>query len=112
MSRSRRFLGGLGFGYLYQAAVLLAGLWLTPFLLTHIGQYDFGLWTLGAQLIYYLALMDLGVVALLPRELAYATGRSITQGTPPDLKRITGESARVVLFQTPIVAIAALGLWF
>jgi O-antigen/teichoic acid export membrane protein len=112
MSRSRRFLGGLSFGYLYQAFVLLASLWLTPFLLHHIGQHDYGLWGLGSQMIFYLALMDLGIVALLPREIAYATGRAITSGTPPDLKRITSESACVVLFQTPVVALLALGLWF
>jgi O-antigen/teichoic acid export membrane protein len=112
MSRSRRFLGGLGLGYLYQAIVLFAGLWLTPFLIGHIGQHDFGLWGLGAQLTYYLGLMDLGIIALLPREIAYATGRAITQAAPPDLKRIIGESARVVLIQTPLVAMVALVLWF
>jgi len=112
MSRSKRFLGGLGFGYLYQAIVLTAALWLTPFLIRHIGTHDYGLWGLGAQLIAYLGLMDLGVVALLPREIAYATGRAITQSKPPDLKRITGESARVALLQTPFVAIAATCLWF
>jgi O-antigen/teichoic acid export membrane protein len=112
MSRSKRFLGGLGFGYLYQVIVLLAGLWLTPFLIRHIGKHDFGLWGLGAQLIYYLALMDLGIVALLPREIAYATGRAIANASPPDLQRIVGESARVVLVQTPVVAAAAFCLWF
>jgi O-antigen/teichoic acid export membrane protein len=111
MSRSKRFLGGLGFGYLYQVIVLLAGLWLTPFLIRHIGLADFGLWGLGAQLIYYLGLMDLGIVTLIPREVAYETGRSITNATKPNLKRITGESARVVLLQTPLVAVAAFCLW-
>jgi O-antigen/teichoic acid export membrane protein len=112
MSRSKRFLGGLGFGYLYQVIILSAGLWLTPFMIRHIGKHDFALWGLGAQLIYYLSLMDLGVVALLPREVAYATGRAITQSSPPNLKRIVGESARVALVQTPIVALAAICLWF
>jgi hypothetical protein len=111
MSRSRRFLGGLGFGYVYQAMVLLAGLWLTKFLIRNIGQHDYGLWVLGAQSIYYLGLMDLGVVALLPRAVAYETGRALTDGTPPNIAQILGESARVVLAQTPFVAIAAAGLW-
>jgi O-antigen/teichoic acid export membrane protein len=111
MSRSKRFLGGLSIGYLYQAITLTAGLWLTPFLIRHIGKHDFGLWGLGAQLIYYLGLMDLGIVALLPREVAFATGRAITQSKPPDLKKIIGESARVVLVQTPLVALMAVCLW-
>jgi O-antigen/teichoic acid export membrane protein len=112
MSRSKRFLGGLGFGYLYQVIVLTAAVWLTPFLIRHIGQHDFGLWGVGAQLISYLGLMDLGIVALLPREVAYATGRAIAQSAPADLKRIVGEAARVVLVQTPLVALVAFGLWF
>jgi O-antigen/teichoic acid export membrane protein len=111
MSRSGRFLGGLGWNYFYQAAVLLAGLWLTPFLIRNIGQHDYGLWVLGAQSIYYLGLMDLGIVALLPREVAFATGRSIANSTPPDIGRILGESARVVLMQTPVVGLAAIALW-
>ncbi len=112
MSRSKKFLGGLGFGYLYQAAVLLAGLWLTPFLIRNIGKHDFGLWVLGAQSIAYLALMDLGVVAMLPREVAFATGRAISSSTKPEIGKILGESARVVLVQTPFVALLAIGLWF
>src|SRR5882757_531257 len=112
MSRSKRFLGGLSFGYLYQVIVLTAGLWLTPFLIRHIGKHDFGLWGVGAQLISYLGLMDLGIIALLPREVAYATGRAIAQSTQPDLKRIVGEAARVVLVQTPLVALLAVCLWF
>ena len=102
----------MGFGYIYQAIVLLAGLWLTPFLLRHIGEHDYGLWMLGAQSIYYLGLMDLGIVALLPREVAFATGRAIAQSTAPDIRRILGESARVVLLQTPLVAIVAVVLWY
>ena len=38
MSRSRRFLGGLGFAYLNQAAVMLTGLWLARFYLAHLGR--------------------------------------------------------------------------
>lgn len=112
MSRSRRFLGGLGFGYLNQAAVMLTGMWLTRFFLRHIGQHDYGLWLAGTQLLTYLMLMDFGIVALLPREVAYATGREQGEALDRDLRRIIGESARVVLLQTPVVALAALILWF
>jgi O-antigen/teichoic acid export membrane protein len=111
MSRSRRFLGGLTFAYLNQAAVMLVGLWLTPFFLRTIGQRDYGLWLAGTQLVSYLMLMDLGIIALLPREVAYATGRSISGSQTESLSRLTGESARVVLLQTPVVALCAAALW-
>jgi len=110
MSRSRRFLGGLGFAYLNQAAVMLTGLWLTRFYLHHLGQHDYGLWLAGTQLLTYLMLMDFGIVALLPREVAYATGRA-QSGAPAEISPILGQSARIVLLQTPVVAIGALLLW-
>jgi O-antigen/teichoic acid export membrane protein len=106
MSRSKRFLGGLGLGYSYQALVMLAALWLTPFLLKHIGQHDYGLWLTGLQILSYLMLMDFGIVALLPRETAYATGRMISGTEGRDLPGIIGRVARVVLYQTPLVALA------
>ena len=76
MSRTRRFLGGVAFGYANQALVTLVGLWLTTFLLLRLGQDDYGLWLVGTRILGYLMLLDLGVVALLPREVAFATGRA------------------------------------
>lgn len=111
MSRSRRFLSGLSLGYVYQAMVMLAALWLTPFLLNHIGQHGYGLWLVGLQILSYVMLMDFGIVALLPRETAYATGREI-RGTPGgDLPHVIGRSARVVLYQTPLVGAAVVIFW-
>ena len=44
MSRTGRFLHGVWLGYAYQGLIMLVGLWLTPFLLRHIGQHDYGVW--------------------------------------------------------------------
>ena len=73
--RLARFAGGLGLGYLHTLAVLVVGLWLTPFLLRQLGSHDYGLWLLASQVLVYLALMDFGVVALVPREVAFAVGQ-------------------------------------
>src|SRR5690606_28107826 len=75
MSRTRRFLGGLSIGYFSMVLTLVVGLWLTPFLLGRIGTHEYGLWLITTQILGYLMLLDLGVVALAPRETAYATGR-------------------------------------
>ena len=40
MSRTRRILGGTTISYVHQAAVILVGLWLTPFLLHRVGQRE------------------------------------------------------------------------
>ena len=76
MSRTKRFVSGITLGYAGQVLTTLVGLWLTPFLLFRVGQHDYGLWIVGTQLMFYLALLDFGVVALLPRETAFATGRA------------------------------------
>ena len=109
--RAQRLIGGLGLGYLQTAATVLVGLWLTPFLLRQLGSHDYGLWLLGTQVVFYLGLMDLGIVALIPREVASASGL-------PDGDRVTaiaeriGQTARVVLWQLPAVALAgAVVVW-
>jgi O-antigen/teichoic acid export membrane protein len=112
MSRTNRFLSGIGFGYASQVLTTLVAFWLTPFLLRRIGQHDYGLWLVGTQLLFYLALLDLGVVALLPRETAYATGRAKSIEEAFDLPIMVGQTLRVVLWQMPLVALGAAIAWF
>lgn len=112
MSRSRRFFGGLALSYVYQGLLMVTGLWLTPFLLTHIGQHDYGLWLVGSQLLMYLTLTDFGVVALLPLEVAYATGREGGVARDRDLPKVVGQTTRLVLYQLPAVLLIAAGVWF
>ena len=112
MSRTNRFLSGLIFGYANQVLTTLVAFWLTPFLLHRIGQHNYGLWLLGTQLLFYLALLDLGVVALLPRETAFATGRVNSLNEAEDLPVIVGQTARMIFWQMPLVALGALIAWF
>ena len=97
--------------YGYNALLLLAGLWLTPFFLGRIGQHDYGLWLVGTQLLTYLSLTDFGVIALLPLETAYATGRAGGADKAADLPQIVGQTARIILWQLPIVIAIAVVLW-
>lgn len=109
MTRTRRFLGGVTFGYTNLVLVTLVGLWLTPFLLGRLGQRDLGLWLLATQLVGYLALLDLGVVALLPRETAFASG---LRGDSRDAVAATvGRFRRLMRWQLPLVALAAMLAW-
>ena len=107
MSRTKRFVSSALLGYAFQAAALVTGLWMAPFLLGKLGQHDYGLWLVGLQILTYLMLLDFGIVAVLPREVAYSTGRA----EPEALARVVGETARVVVYQMPIVALAATALW-
>jgi len=110
-SRTGRLIGGLIMTYGYQAVLIVTGIWLTPFYLRHIGQTDYGLWLIGAQLLTYLTLSDFGVVALLPMETAYATGRAGGAEKADDLPRIVGQTTRIVLYQLPIVILIAAGMY-
>jgi O-antigen/teichoic acid export membrane protein len=110
-TRTHRFLGGISLGYVYLALVTLVGLWLTPFLLRRIGQHDLGLWLVATQILGYLMLLDFGVVALLPREAAYATGRTLQGGDEHDLAHTIGRFRRVVRWQVPFALVAAIGVW-
>ena len=82
MTRTHRFLTGFVTGYAHLVLATIAGLWLTPFFLHHLGQSTYGLWLVGTQIIAYLLLLDLGIVALLPRETAYITGRTGRHDAP------------------------------
>lgn len=107
VNRTKQVFNGLVSSYIFQALVMGTGLWLTPFLLHHLGQHDYGLWITALQILTYLALADFGIVALLPRSIAYATGRARTMEGPTDLPKRLGVTALVVLAQTPFIAIIA-----
>jgi O-antigen/teichoic acid export membrane protein len=112
MSRTHRFLGGLVMTYGYQGLLVLAGFFLMPFYLGHIGQRDFGLWLVGTQLLTYLTLTDFGVVALLPQETAYATGRAGGTWKTPEIPELIGRTLRIVLYQLPFVILLSAAVWF
>lgn len=112
MSRTRRFLGAVSLGYVYQALLMVTGLWLTPFLLRRIGTSDYGLWLVGTQFMFYLGLLDLGVMALLPRSTAYAIGRAGGFEQATDLPEVIGQTLRLVLWQMPAVVLAAVAMFW
>ena len=106
MTRTQRFLRGFVTGYAHMVLATIAGLWLTPFFLRHLGQNTYGLWLVGTQIIAYLLLMDLGIVALLPRETAYVTGRT-GRSDAPELRRLIEKTLTLACAQTPVVFAAA-----
>ena len=112
MTRTRRFLGGVTLGSLQLVLATAVGLWMTPFLLERLGTGTLGLWLVAQQLLGYLMLMDLGVNAVLPRETAYAVGRS-GGAHASDLSNVIARARRAVAFQIPVVVAAtlAVGLW-
>jgi O-antigen/teichoic acid export membrane protein len=109
MTRTRRFLYGVGTGYLNQFVVMAAGLWLTPFFLASLGQTRYGLWLIAAQVLGYLTLLDLGIIVVLPRNLALAIGRANGKVGESEVAAIVGRTLPIVLLQTFVAAVMAVG---
>ena len=111
MSRTTRILHALVFGYANQVLVTLVGIWLTAFLLGRLGPPEYGVWLVGTQILGYLLLLDVGVVALLPREVAFATGRAGGAEAALELAGLVGSTARIAMWQMLLVGTAALVVW-
>lgn len=107
MSRARRILGATWVGYIQQAATLVVGLWLTPFLLRNLGQHDLGLWLVVTQVLGYLALVDLGILAILPREVALASSQ---QDSRPRITRLLAQVRTIVHWQVAVLALISIAL--
>lgn len=56
--------------YLGQLIILGTGFLLTPFILHHLGQSDYGLWLLGGSVIAYGTLFDFGITGALTKYVA------------------------------------------
>ncbi len=108
MSRTAKFLDGLAFGYAFQLIVMFTGIWLTPFLLHHLGQHDYGLWLVGMQMLNYVALVDFGILAIFPREIARITGRGQDR---TELSHFVRKTAKIVCMQTLLVGAGSYILW-
>jgi O-antigen/teichoic acid export membrane protein len=111
MSRTRRLIHGAATYYASQVLILLVSLWVTPFILHRVGQHDLGLWLVGLQLLSYLALTDLGVAAVVPRATATATGQADPAAVVEGVRALLGRTARLMLWQTPAVALVAAAVW-
>lgn len=94
-----------------QVVTTLVGLWFTHFTLNRVGQHDLGLWLIALQVTLYLSLLDLGVVGVLSRDLALAAGHPDPQAGRAAARDTLATSVRVMLWQMPLVAAAAVGVW-
>ena len=75
MSRTRRAGIAAAFGYLQFALALTSGIVLIPFVLHRVGNEAYGLWLAFGELLAYSAMVDLGVVGVLPWLVAESDGR-------------------------------------
>ena len=112
MSRARRVLDAFAIGIFNQLLITLVGLGVTRFTLHRIGSHDYGLWIISGQFFGYLALLDLGITALLPREVAIVAGKPIDeQARESEMREVIGRSVSLVVLLLPPLALASLGIF-
>lgn len=111
MSRSKSFLSGAFFSYLYQGGAMLAGLWLTPLYLRVLGAHDYGIWLVALQVLTFIWLADLGVLGVVPRDVAREHGRELSDPQSDCLRVLVAQTTRVVLFQSMLVCLIAVGVF-
>lgn len=76
MSRTVRASIAAGFSYAHVGISVVAGLWLIPFTLQHVGARAYGLWLASGELLAYAGLAELGVLVTLPWLVAQADGQA------------------------------------
>ncbi len=111
MSRARRIFAAFGIGLVNQALSAVGGLWLTRFAIHRIGPHDYGLWVIAGQVLAYVALLDLGVTALLPRDVSGIVGKPVDRETrDTELRELVERSVSLVLLLVPLIALASFAL--
>jgi O-antigen/teichoic acid export membrane protein len=111
MSRSRRILEGFSVGIAGQTLMAIGGLVVTRYVLPRIGARDYGLWIVAGQFLAYLSLLDLGITALVPRDVALITGKNTDEATrSEELRRLVGRSVSLVLLLVPPLTIGAIAI--
>ena len=92
---------------------MLVGLWLTPFYIHTLGVRDYGIWLVGLQVLNFLLLCDFGIIVVTPRDVAQRQRHRSTPsvGQRSKVARVVGQTLKVVLAQTGVIALAALALF-
>jgi O-antigen/teichoic acid export membrane protein len=104
VSRTRRAGIAATFGYLQFGLALASGIVVVPFVLARVGGEAYGVWLGFGELVAYSAMVDLGVLGVLPWLVAEADGRR----APEELRALV--SAGLAASSLAAVAFAALAL--
>ena len=80
-SVSKRLLNSSAVSVLALLVNVAAGLYLLPFLISHLGDYWYGTWVFLGTLIFYFTLLDFGLFSASERFVTHALARNDTQET-------------------------------
>ena len=107
MSRTRKAGIAAAFGYLQFGLAFVSGIILVPFILKHVGTQNYGLWLACGELLAYSAMVDLGVLSVLPWIIAEKDGKSDRQA----IRTILANGLAVAAIISVFYLVAALLIW-
>lgn len=107
MSRTARASLSAAFGYVQFGVALVAGLWVVPFTLSHVGARMYGLWLASGELLAYAGLTELGVLVTLPWLIAESDGRQDRQR----MRHLVATATAAALLTTFAYVVFVLGVW-
>jgi Na+-driven multidrug efflux pump len=87
-------------GYFLMIATVGVGLWLTPFVLGYLGREEYAIFALSSDVLMWLGLIDIGMVAGLRAHAAQMTGR-------PNDGRLNEFASSAFFAQTGVVVVFA-----
>lgn len=107
MSRTARASVSAAFSYVQFGAALVAGLWVVPFTLGHVGARLYGLWLASGELLAYAGLSELGVLVTLPWLIAESDGRQDRSR----MRHLVSTAVSAALLTTIVYVLFVLGVW-
>ncbi len=107
MSRTRKAGIIATFSYLQFALAFVSGIVLLPFILGRIGTESYGLWLACGDLLAYSAMVDLGVLGVLPWLIAEKDGRQDKQG----MRDLISNGVAVACLISVLYFLVALIVW-
>jgi len=107
MSRTVRASIAAAFSYTHVGISVIAGLWLIPFTLYHVGARTYGLWLASGELLAYAGLAELGMLVTLPWLIAQADG----QGDRARVRLLVSTGAAAATLSALVYVALAVLLW-
>jgi O-antigen/teichoic acid export membrane protein len=107
MSLAQRAFIASSFTYLRLAIGLVVGVVLVPFVLRRVGSHEYGLWIVMGELLAYAALVDCGLVSIMPWLVAEIDGRRDVGA----LKALVTHGVLLAAAAAGLYAVAAATLW-
>jgi O-antigen/teichoic acid export membrane protein len=107
MSRRVRLIWAASLGWAYQLLALFVGLWMTKYLVGRLGDATMGWWTHALVMIGYITVVDFGLSAFMPRDIAKESGLSGGWQNSKNLSCILARWAKFAVIQLPFAAIVA-----